>query len=336
MRDPWFLGGLWVVCAGSSRVPHQRGCVPTGLPPPAPTGSPRPQCLRQEAAFPSWSPQQLSATACVRPRNSSSQGTPPWGALNPTAMPGTLGACTDRRGSSLSPAVTNPAEPHACPVVSHQAVMGPVCLCSPISWVMAPCRAPAALGDQDGATTLSGGPGDGLCQPCCLGSHPGCGRQCRQQRRAGHCSLSPQPSLENKFLKSWENAEPWLCWTPAQSVAEGSAGPVTTWLAVLNLCHCGTCWVCWVHRSPGVPVPSALCLGVPVLWGLCALCAQASSWDEGSLCMVKQGRGPGSHHRCTWPCPEQTATGEVGLHIWAAVGSNAPHHSPREHKAVEH
>lgn len=133
--------------------------MPTGLPPPAPSGSPCPQCLRQETAFPSWSPHQLSVAACVRPRNSSSQGTHPWGPSTPQPVPGTLGTCTDKRGNGLSPAVPDPAEPHACPVVSHQAAMGPVCLCTPISWVMSLCRAPAALRDQDGANTLSGGPG---------------------------------------------------------------------------------------------------------------------------------------------------------------------------------
>lgn len=153
--------------------------------------------------------------------------------------------------------------------------------------------------------------------------------------------LVPSAILENKFLKSWENAEPWLCWKSAQNVPGGSAGPVTTWLVALNLCHCGTCWVCWMLTSPGVPVPwGFLC---PQLSALVSLCSGVfvpgvprPAQDEGNLWMAKQGREAGSHHRCTWPCPEQTATGKVGLHIWAALGSNGPHHSPKENKAVEH
>lgn len=34
----------------------------------------------------------------------------------------------------------------------------------------------------------------------------------------------PSAILENKFLKSWENAEPWLCWKPAQGMQRGQQG----------------------------------------------------------------------------------------------------------------
>lgn len=111
---------------------------------------------------------------------------------------------------------------------------------------------------------------------------------------------------------------------------------MTTWLVTLSLRHCGTCRV---HTILG-----SLC---PQLSALVSLCsggfvpcvprpALSFPRDEGSLCMAKQGRGQGSHHGCTWPCPEHSDTGKVGLHIWAAMGTSAPHHSPKGHKAAEH
>lgn len=108
-----------------------------------------------------------------------------------------------------------------------------------------------------------------------------------------------------------------------------------------SLSLCNLLGLLAAHKSWGSRALGSLC---PQLSALVSLCsgvfvpcvprpALSFPWDEGSLCMAKQGRGAGSHHRAHGPVQSRQPQAK-----WDCTSGQlwAPHHSPKELKAVEH